>query len=50
MIKSRCIYIYIYTHTHFWGHAVAFWLMHYATSQKVVGARPNEVNYFYSFT
>jgi hypothetical protein len=28
------------------GYAVAYWLKHYATSQKVVGSRPNEVKLF----
>jgi hypothetical protein len=28
------------------GHAVAQWLRHYTTSQKVVGLRPNKVNSF----
>jgi hypothetical protein len=27
------------------GHAVALWLRHYATSRKVAGARPDEVNF-----
>jgi hypothetical protein len=27
-----------------WGHAVAQWLRNYATSRKVVGLRPHEVN------
>jgi hypothetical protein len=26
-----------------WGHAVAKWLRHYATSRKVAGSRPDEV-------
>jgi hypothetical protein len=28
-----------------WGHTVASWLRHYATSQKVAGSRPDEVNF-----
>jgi hypothetical protein len=27
-------------------HAVAYWLMHYATSRKVAGSTPDEVNEF----
>jgi hypothetical protein len=30
------------------GHAVAWWLRHYATRQKVAGLRPNEVNEFFN--
>jgi hypothetical protein len=26
------------------GHAIAWWLRHYATNRKVVGSRPDEVN------
>jgi hypothetical protein len=26
------------------GHAVAYWLRHYATNQKVAGSIPDEVN------
>jgi hypothetical protein len=32
------------------GHAVAWWLRHYATSWKVMGSRPLEVTGFYYFT
>jgi hypothetical protein len=32
------------------GHAVAQWLMRYATSQGVAGSRPVEVDDFYQFT
>jgi hypothetical protein len=31
-----------------WGHAVTQWLRHYATSRKVAGSRPDEVNAFFS--
>jgi hypothetical protein len=31
-------------------HAVAYWLRHYATSQKIAGSRPNKVNEFFRFT
>jgi hypothetical protein len=30
------------------GPEVAYWLKHYATSPKVAGSRPNEVNEFVS--
>jgi hypothetical protein len=30
------------------GHAVAQWLRHYATSRKVAGSRPDEVNESFS--
>jgi hypothetical protein len=29
-------------------HAVVQWLRHYATSRKVAGSRPDEVNSFFS--
>jgi hypothetical protein len=29
-----------------WGHVVALWLRYYATSQKVMGLRPDEVKEF----
>jgi hypothetical protein len=32
------------------GHAVAYWIRHYATSWKVSGLRPDEVNEFVQFT
>jgi hypothetical protein len=32
------------------GHAVAQWLNHYATSQKVVGSRPDKETFFPQFT
>jgi hypothetical protein len=32
-----------------WGHVVALWLRYYATSQKVTGSRPDEVNEFFQF-
>jgi hypothetical protein len=32
------------------GQAVAYWLRHYATSRKVEGSRPVEVNEFLQFT
>jgi hypothetical protein len=28
-----------------WGHAVAWWLRHYATNRKVAGSIPDEVNF-----
>jgi hypothetical protein len=28
------------------GHAVAYWLRHYAASRKVAGSRPDEVDFF----
>jgi hypothetical protein len=31
---------------HHWGHAVALWLRHYATSRKVVGWSPDKVDVF----
>jgi hypothetical protein len=31
------------------GHAVAYWLRHYATSRKAMGSRPDEVNEFLQF-
>jgi hypothetical protein len=31
-----------------WGHAVAYWLRHYATSRKVAGSRPDEMNFFFN--
>jgi hypothetical protein len=31
-----------------WGHAVAWWLRHFATSRKVAGSRSDEVNDFFS--
>jgi hypothetical protein len=31
-----------------WGHAVAYWLRHYATSRKVTGSIPDEVIRFFS--
>jgi hypothetical protein len=30
---------------HLWGHAVAYWLRHYATNRKVAGSIPDEVNF-----
>jgi hypothetical protein len=30
------------------GHEVAKWLRHYATSRKVEGSKPDEVNEFFS--
>jgi hypothetical protein len=30
------------------GHAVAQWLRHYATSRKISGSRPDEVNGFFN--
>jgi hypothetical protein len=30
----------------FWGHMVAHWLRHYATSWKVAGSHPDEVDFF----
>jgi hypothetical protein len=32
------------------GQAVAEWLRHYATSRKVAGSIPDEVNEFFKFT
>jgi hypothetical protein len=32
------------------AHAVAYCLRHYATSRKVAGSRPDEVNEFLQFT
>jgi hypothetical protein len=32
------------------GHAIAYWLRHYATNRKVAGLRPDEVNEFFQFT
>jgi hypothetical protein len=34
----------------FLGHVVAKWLRHYATSLKITGSRPYEVNEFFQFT
>jgi hypothetical protein len=28
-----------------WGHAVAWWLSHYATNRKVAGSIPDEMNF-----
>jgi hypothetical protein len=28
------------------GYVVAYWLRHYATSRKVAGSRPDDVNFF----
>jgi hypothetical protein len=36
--------------TFVYGHAVAQWLGHCATSRKVAGSRPDEVNEFFQFT
>jgi hypothetical protein len=37
--------IFITLHSGRWGHAVAYWLRHYATGQNTAGSRPNEVNF-----
>jgi hypothetical protein len=33
-----------------WGHAIPYWLRHYATRRKVKGSRPEEVNEFFQFS
>jgi hypothetical protein len=33
----------------FWGHAIAWFLRHYATILKVAGSRPDEANYYFFF-
>jgi hypothetical protein len=33
----------------YWGHAVAYWLRHNATSRKVAGSRPDVVNEFSTY-
>jgi hypothetical protein len=30
----------------YWGHVVVYWLRHYATSWKVAGSSPDEVDFF----
>jgi hypothetical protein len=46
MLKSNLLYQILQG-----GHAVALWLTHYATSWKVMGLRPDEVNeFFFQFT
>jgi hypothetical protein len=46
------LFLYFFKHTgnyimyHLnWGHAVASWLSHYATSRKVAGSSPDEVDF-----
>jgi hypothetical protein len=29
------------------GHAVAYWLRHYATGRKVAGSKPDDMNVFF---
>jgi hypothetical protein len=35
----------IFRYGNIWGHAVAYWLRHYATRWKFAGSRSDEVNF-----
>jgi hypothetical protein len=44
------IKLYNYTYNYNGGTRKRSWLRHYATSRKVVGSSPDEVDFFFQFT